>query len=244
MSALYVCDALEGKSAGDCVALESTEVKHLSAVLRKSPGAKIVVSDGKGYYAHAVLVQDSGGGLHIRLEQVHWTHAQKPALILVQALAKGGRDELSIQLATELGISAIVPWSAARSIVRWEGQKQLKGQLRWQAIVQQACKQSFQSYFPTVHPLSSTFGLCKLAAQKTLVVLDPRSQNALSEFEPDATSSEIFIVIGPEGGITPEEERAFDAAGAQRYRLGSSILRTSTAAAAALTLLNFRTQRW
>jgi 16S rRNA (uracil1498-N3)-methyltransferase len=147
-----------------------------------------------------------------------------------------------VQAATELGVDGVIPWTAARSISRWEGAKIAKGHDRWSAIVREATKQSIRSWLPDVLDLATTNQLSRLASEVRMLVLEPSADLALSALEPD--DRDIVLVVGPEGGIAPNELAAFTAAGATPVRLGDTVLRTSTAGPAAIAVLNAKLGRW
>jgi 16S rRNA (uracil1498-N3)-methyltransferase len=171
--------------------------------------------------------------------------APSPTLTLVQALAKGGRDEMAVQAATEIGVDRIVPWSAARSVSRWDGAKVEKGRARWTAIAHEASKQAIRSRVPVVDaPVTSGQLAGFPAAHRAVLVLDPVGDVRLSAWEPPADVAEIVLVVGPEGGIDGSEFDRLVAAGAVRVRLGDTVLRTSTAGPAALAVLQTRLGRW
>ena len=163
-------------------------------------------------------------------------------IFLAQALAKGDRDELAVQAATELGVDGVIPWTAARSISRWEGAKVAKGHDRWSAIVREATKQSIRAWLPDVLDLASTNQLSRLAGEVRMLVLEPTADLALSALEAD--DRDIVLVVGPEGGIAPTELATLTAAGATLVRLGDTVLRTSTAGPAAIAVLNAKLGRW
>jgi 16S rRNA (uracil1498-N3)-methyltransferase len=163
-------------------------------------------------------------------------------ITLVQALAKGDRDELAVQAATELGVDAVVPWAAARSVSRWEGPKAEKGRQRWAAIVREAVKQSIRSWLPPVAAVATTAELPARLEGVRMLVLDPTATTPLTDIRPDG--GDLALVVGPEGGISPAELDRLVAAGAQPVRLGASVLRTSTAGPAAIAVLNVALGRW
>ena len=165
-----------------------------------------------------------------------------PAIFLAQALAKGDRDELAVQAATELGIDGVIPWSAARSISRWEGAKVAKGRDRWSAVVREATKQSIRAWIPDVLDLASTKQLLAMASAARMIVLEPTAALPLSQLELDGR--DIVLLVGPEGGIADHELDALAAAGASIVRLGDEVLRTSTAGPAAIAVLNAKLGRW
>jgi 16S rRNA (uracil1498-N3)-methyltransferase len=175
--------------------------------------------------------------------------------VLVQALAKGDRDELAIQAATELGVDEVVPWQAARSVSRWvpasggarpqDGAKAAKGIARWQTIVREAGKQAHRAWMPQVTGVVTTAGLAARAADSRMLVLEPTAADRLTgiRFDP-ADTRDILLVVGPEGGIAPEELEALRDAGAFVVALGDTVLRTSTAGPAALAIIAAALGRW
>jgi 16S rRNA (uracil1498-N3)-methyltransferase len=186
------------------------------------------------------VITASADELAIEVDEVRHDPEPEPPIWLAQALAKGDRDELAIQAATELGAAGVIPWAADRSVSRWDGAKVAKGQERWGSIVREASKQAIRSRVPDVAALASTAELAALPGQ--VLVLDPLGDAALTEVSLDG--ERITLVVGPEGGIAPREFEVLVAAGAARVRLGSEVLRTSTAGPAALAVLNARLGRW
>jgi 16S rRNA (uracil1498-N3)-methyltransferase len=171
-----------------------------------------------------------------------------PRVVLVQALAKGDRDELAVQAATELGVDAVIPWQAQRSrplATLWPSHRETE---RWRAIVREAVKQSIRPRVPEVEPLATTKDLVRLAATARVLVLDPTAEARLSRLDlataDGDAATDVLLVVGPEGGISPAEVEALRAAGAIPVALGPGILRTSTAGPAALALVNAALGRW
>ena len=163
----------------------------------------------------------------------------------MQALAKGDRDELAVQAATELGVDGVIPWSSARSVSRWDAAKAVKNRERWQTIAREATKQSVRPWMPVVEPLATTGQLAARADESTVLVLDPTGEHALTALTAaELGPCDVLIVVGPEGGIAPEERDALLAAGARSVRLGASVLRTSTAGPAAIAVLSAALGRW
>ena len=191
-------------------------------------------------------VRRKAGALHGGGHLAHLGRAT-PAVFLAQALAKGDRDELAVQVATELGVDGVIPWTAARSISRWEGAKVAKGRDRWAAVVREASKQSVRPWLPDVLDLVTTKQLARLASTDQaegvrMLVLEPTAATPLSALDFDRR--DLVLVVGPEGGITPQELDALSAAGADIVRLGDEVLRTSTAGPAALAVLAVALGRW
>ncbi|NBW73385.1 MAG: 16S rRNA (uracil(1498)-N(3))-methyltransferase [Microbacteriaceae bacterium] len=219
----------------DKVILTGDEAKHAISVRRMRVGEAISVTNGKGLRVRGLVAELSKHELVIKVSESSQEIEDEPRYVLVQALAKGDRDELAIQAATELGVSQIIPWAANRSVTRWEGQKKSTGQARWQQIVTEAAKQSLRSFIPEVLAVRSSQELVgDFAGFDLVLVLDPSADTKLRDIKvPDA--GKIAIVVGPEGGISPEELELF---GTERLvSLGKNILRTSTAGPALLAAL-------
>jgi 16S rRNA (uracil1498-N3)-methyltransferase len=242
MASLYLNPELEPVDAelGARVSVSGDEARHAVTVARVRLGERIAIGDGSGFVVWGAVVAASASELAIEVDEVRHDPEPEPQLWLAQALAKGDRDELAIQAATELGAAGVIPWAAERSVSRWEGAKAAKGRERWASIVREASKQAIRSRVPDVAALASTADLAALPGR--LLVLDPLGDVALSELELDG--ERITLVVGPEGGIAPREFDAMETGGALRVRLGSEVLRTSTAGPAALAVLNARLGRW
>ncbi|MFK3670680.1 16S rRNA (uracil(1498)-N(3))-methyltransferase [Leifsonia aquatica] len=242
MSSLYLREDLEAAEAGARLTLTGPEAKHAATVNRTRPGQTVSIGNGRGLVASGEVVVATGAELTIEVASVRQEERPAPRITLVQALAKGDRDELAIQAATELGVDRVVPWSAARSVSRWEGAKIAKGRDRWSTIVREAAKQSIRAWVPDVGELATTAQVAALADGADVLVLEPTGDSALTAFTPG--ERELVLVVGPEGGIAPAELEVLRAAGARIVRLGDTVLRTSTAGPAALAVLNASLGRW
>jgi len=242
MASLYLNPELEPADAelGARVSVAGDEARHAVTVARVRLGERIAIGDGAGFVVWGLVVAASAAELAIEVDEVRHDPEPEPPIWLAQALAKGDRDELAIQAATELGVAGVIPWAAERSVSRWEGAKAAKGRERWTSIVREASKQAIRSRVPDVSALASTTELAALPGR--LLVLDPLGDIPLTELPLD--DERVTLVVGPEGGIAPREFDALVAAGALRVRLGSEVLRTSTAGPAALAVLNARLGRW
>lgn len=233
-----------GARIGDEVLLAGSEGRHAVSVRRMRVGEGIQLSDGAGRRIVGDVATVGTGELSVQVTEITDEIAAVPTLELVQALAKGDRDEMAVQAATELGIMSVVPWQAERSVSRWEGPKIAKGVDRWQIIVAEAAKQALRAYTPLVaQPVSSKQLCSSVASYSRLLVLDPTAATALSEISLP-TDGRLGIVVGPEGGISDGELAALESAGAVRVRLGSEILRTSTAGVAAVAVIQSKLGRW
>ncbi len=242
MAHFYLDEELQPVEVGARVSVTGAEAKHAVTVSRLQAGESISVGNGSGFTASGVIVSAEPDEFVIEVESVRTSEPASPAIWLVQALAKGDRDEYAVQQATELGVDGVIPWSAQRSIVKWEGAKIRKGHDRWSAIVREATKQSVRPWIPEVADLASLAVLTALAAGTRMLVLEPTADLALSALELD--DRDIVLVVGPEGGIGASELARLTAAGAEPVRLGDTVLRTSTAGPAALAVLSAKLGRW
>ncbi|GAA3848275.1 MULTISPECIES: 16S rRNA (uracil(1498)-N(3))-methyltransferase [Amycolatopsis] len=239
---------VEELPAGSRFALSGEEARHAATVRRMRAGERLVASDGRGSAAECVIAEVRPGREPVLDLEVsrRWTEAA-PALrvVVAQALAKGDRGELAVELATEAGADEILPWRAERSVVRWEeGPRGAKALARWQNTARAAAKQARRAWVPPVREPVSTAELAAVAANAACaVVLEGSASRRLTELSLPA-AGDLLLVVGPEGGITDGEVDALTSAGAIGVRLGPTVLRTSTAAAVALGALGAMTSRW
>jgi 16S rRNA (uracil1498-N3)-methyltransferase len=182
-------------------------------------------------------------GLRVRVQARHDVPPPPLEFVLVQALPKGDRGPLAVDLATELGVDRIVPWAASRCVTRWREDRAAKGVAKWRAAARAATKQSRRPRLPQITEPMTTREVCGLLADADLaLVLHEQARRPLAELDVPRAGT-VAVVVGPEGGLTDGEVVAFRAAGAHAVRLGAEVLRTSTAGAAALAALSART-RW
>lgn len=242
MALHFVTPSCTTAQAGDVVLLTGAEARHAAAVRRVRVGESVTIGDGAGVWLEGIVDDVSPSEVRVRIS-ARVEHARPGVrIVLAQALAKGDRDELAVQAACELGIDEVVPWQAARSVSRWEGAKAAKGRERWASIVREAAKQAHRPWVPGVADVESTVQLAARAASSRMLVLDPTASAKLTDIVPD--DRDIVLVAGPEGGIAPEELTRLEEAGAERVRLGDTILRTSTAGPAAIAVLSGILGRW
>jgi 16S rRNA (uracil1498-N3)-methyltransferase len=228
---------------GVSVLLEGEEARHAATVARLGVGEKTLLSDGVGGMARADVLSVTRHTVELAVASVESVPRLTPPLWLVQALAKGDRDERAVEACTELGVDRIIPWQSARSIVQWSGDALEKGVARWQRIARQASKQSLRAWVPEISPVMKLKDLCGYAGTHQVIVLDPGVHVPLGHFVPEGPQP-VLVIVGPEGGITPEERAALVTAGASEYSLGPNVMRTSTAGVAALAVLNNTVGRW
>ncbi len=233
-AALFFVDELPG---GDSFALTGHEGRHAARVRRIGVGEALVVGDGRGSLLDCKVTAVTGDGLDLQVAARRFVAAPDPRLVVVQALPKGDRAELAVETMTELGVDAIVPWAAARSVAQWHGARGAKALDKWRRTAREAAKQSRRAWVPDVRPLAVTRDLAPT------LVLHEAATTPLAGVELPA-SGEIVIIVGPEGGIADDELDAFASNGATAVRLGEPVLRTSTAGAAVLAALSMRLGRW
>ncbi|GAA2475234.1 16S rRNA (uracil(1498)-N(3))-methyltransferase [Terrabacter carboxydivorans] len=232
-----------GAVVGSSLLLDGDEGRHAATVVRLRAGEHCFVADGAGRRALLEVTDVDRTWVRGRVLEVTQEPEPAPRLVLVQALAKGDRDEQAVEAATELGVDEVVPWQAERSVVVWRGDRAAKSLAKWAAVVTRAAKQSRRARVPLTSP---AVGLAPLAARVgasalTLVLHEDATEPLASVELPG--SGDVLVVVGPEGGITDRELETLTAAGARAVRLGSTILRASSAGPAALAVLSART-RW
>lgn len=242
MALHFLVESSTDAGVGDLVSLTGAEAKHAAVVRRLRVGEAVSVGDGAGVWLGGLAEEVSPSRVDVRISERVEHPAPAPRVVLVQALAKGDRDELAVQAACELGVDEIVPWQASRSVSRWEGPKAVKGRERWTTIVREAAKQAHRAWLPEVAPPVTTKQLAERAGSQRMLLLDPTASVRLSEIEPD--DRDLVLVVGPEGGISDEELDRLTAAGAERVLLGETVLRTSTAGPAAIAVLSVALGRW
>ena len=223
--------------------VDGAEGRHAVEVLRLAPGERVRVGDGQGTVAEGDVVSAGADGLRVAVRARLEVPAPSPEFVLVQALPKGDRGPLAVELATELGVDRIVPWTAARCVTRWRDDRIAKGVAKWRSAARAAAKQSRRPRVPEVTDPMTTREVCGMLADVDLaVVLHEQARRPLSGLQIPREGA-ISVIVGPEGGLTDGELVAFRAAGAHAVRLGPEVLRTSTAGAAALAALSVRS-RW
>jgi 16S rRNA (uracil1498-N3)-methyltransferase len=237
---VFLVDALP---AGGETVLGGAEGHHAAAVRRLRPGQAVRLADGAGGLADCTVVGPADGGLRLAVAAVRRLSPPAPRFVLVQALAKGDRGELAVELATELGVDEVLPWAAARSVTRWEGARGERALARWRSTAREAAKQSRRAWVPVVgEPLTTRHVADRIERSAALVLHEAAAEPLTAA--PLPAAGDLVLVVGPEGGLDPAELAAFSAAGARPVRLGEPVLRTSTAGAAALAVLSARTGRW
>lgn len=231
-------DQLASATAGSELSLEGSEGRHGATVRRIGVGEHILLTDGIGHLADAVVQSVGVGILRLRLLAITLQRQPDPRFVLIQALAKGDRDEQAIEAATELGVDEVVPWQAARSIVIWRGERALRSLRKWQSVVLAATKQSRRARVPLVsEPADRAAVVARIHGAALALVLHEQAEQPLAGLAVPR-SGDVVVIVGPEGGIDADELSTFVAAGAVAVRLGPSVLRSSSAGPAALAVLS------
>lgn len=241
MAHCYWHEALASAAVGDMIRLTGDEAHHAAVVSRMRRGERVLVSDGRGVLAEGVIDRAERDGVDVVLQHLRVIEAPSPRIGLAQALAKGDRAELAVQASTELGVDAIVPWQARRSVVQWKGERGEKSLDRWRKVVREAGKQAIRPHLPVVGAVVDASGLARLSGEWQLVVLEPTASVSIADLP---LERDVLLIVGPEGGIDPAELEVLDAAGAVQVRMGEHVLRTSTAGLAGLAALSVRLGRW
>ncbi|KNH18971.1 16S rRNA methyltransferase [Arthrobacter sp. ZBG10] len=231
--------------------LEGPEARHAVAVKRLAPGEPVDIVDGAGTRLSGVVVAASSAALEVECISVAREDRPDIRLVLVQALAKGDRDELAIETATELGIDAVIPWQSERAIVRWKGDRAAKAHAKWQSTVTAAAKQARRAWVPEVRAAVDTAALAgAVEAADLAIILHENAvrplRSVLSAWAGESTAAvrEVLLIVGPEGGISPREVTRLCDQGAVTALLGHHVLRSSTAGPAAVVLASDVLGRW
>ena len=229
----------------DRVRLDGPEGRHAAAVRRLRRGERIDLTDGAGLIAECTVTNAGRDELELDVLAYRELARPQPRLTVVQAVPKGERGELAVEMLTEVGADVIVPWAAARCVTVWRADRRARSLAKWRSTAREAAKQARRAWLPEVTELAGTSQVADRLGTATLgLVLHEAEGRPISTLEPLPDAGEIVLVVGPEGGITTDELDAFAAAGARRCRLGPTVLRTSTAGVVAAAALLSRTARW
>ncbi len=239
---VHLVPTLAGVRPGATVEVTGDEAHHAVAVRRLRVGESVVLTDGAGTSATGEVTSTGKRVFSVTVHSIDVLPAPTPEITVVQALPKGDRGELAVEMLTEIGVTRIVPWAAARSVAVWRGERATKSLAKWRATSREAAKQARRTWFPEVADLASTADATALVRAADLVVV--LHEEAAQPLPAVGDAAHVVVVVGPEGGLTDEEVAAFVAAGAVPVRLGSEVLRTSTAGVAAVAALLAGTPRW
>jgi len=237
LSRLYFPGQLE---PGCSCTLPPPQAHHARRVLRLRKGEPVILFNGDGAEYAAVVLEASRNRCALDVTGREVVEREAPiAVTLAQAVAGGDRMDYTIQKAVELGVAAVQPLESRRSVVRLSAERAARRVAHWQAVAIAACEQCGRNRVPRMLPLArfDAFLAGRAAAQDSerRLLLSPRSARRLRELE--RPPGAIVLLAGPEGGFSPEEEHAAKRAGFLPVRLGPRVLRTETAAVAALAAM-------
>lgn len=242
MSDALFLSAFGDVAVGGIVMVTGDEARHAVAVRRIAPGESVLVADGAGRAVRGQVRLADRSRLEVEVAEILTTPERPHRFVAVQALAKGDRSDLAVETMTELGVDEVVAWQASRSIVRWSGERGDKSLAKWQATAREATKQSRRFRVPTVTPASTAEVARLLTEADVALVLHEAATQHIADAQLPASGT-VAVVIGPEGGISPDELRAFEDAGAVAVTISDGVLRTSTAGAVALAQLDVLLKR-
>lgn len=228
-------------TAGASVTLAEDAAHHARDVLRLAAGDEVTLLNGLGGEYRARLTAVAKKQVEAEVLEFHQRESEPPYPITVaQSLATGDKMDWVIEKAVELGAAAIVPVAAARSVLKLDAQRAAKRAQHWQAIVRAACEQCGRNRIPElapVTPLQDWLG-AQRAAPGLKLMLSPVHPRQFSELPQPAAGTPITLLIGPEAGLSDSEEAAAQGAGFQPILLGPRVMRTETAALAALAAIH------
>ena len=238
MLTLFFSDQI---STGQRQVLKSDEAHHAIKVLRLNIGEIIKISDGVGKWVSGPIVEIAKKELFISISERGEIQAAKPELVLVQAITKSDRNKEMLELAVEAGVDRIIPWQSERSISKWQSDSEEK----WQVGIKQSCKQARKTKLPNLMQVMSTAELVKTIGSGGYgIVFHEEASTKFSELTIPNSQSSVYLVIGPEGGISEQELLSFQNNGSKVVRLGDTVLRSAHAGFAALSAVQTKLGRW
>lgn len=243
------CPPLNELELGAVGSLNGAEARHAIGSQRLDAGDILDLVDGKGLRLRCKITASGKDCFEFQVQQRLHLPLPQTQFGLIQALSKGGRDEQAVESAVELGVSIVRPWAAKRSIVQWKGAKLQRGEKKWEALLKAAAKQSRRANWPHLEPLTDSASLTEIIAaggrEQRFILLDPDASLPLAKaWEQVSEVKMIHLIVGPEGGVSPEETSKFIAAGAITARLGPTVLRSSSAGPAAIAALGLTSGLW
>lgn len=217
--------------------LTGAEAKH-AHVKRIEPGEHIMLIDGQGSTALTRVTSVEAGRVDGVVEKQEFVPQPTPRVTVVQAVPKGERAELAVDLAVQAGADAIVPWISHRTIARWPANKQAKQVEKWRAQALSSAKQARRAWVPEVRDPVTTNQLSPLLRECQALVLHEDATDSIRDVE---FGEDVWLIVGPEGGIGDDE---LEILGARPVKLGPEVLRTASAAFAGLCAIGALTSRW
>src|SRR5690606_10108865 len=226
---------------GATVVLPERATSHLVRVLRLREGESCVLFNGDGHDYAARLASVTKREVSAEVLSATAVDNESPLrIVLLQGIARGEKMDLILQKATELGVAAIVPVNGERTEVRLDAERAQKRLAHWRSVVESACGQSGRARVPEVQPPASLeAAAAALPGDALRLLLDPQGEHRLASMQLQDTNT-VVVAIGPEGGWSPRDRQALQAAGFSGLRLGPRVLRTETAGLAAIAALQAR----
>ena len=238
MLPLFIVPEIAGEGS---LEISGDEARHAISALRVKSGESVSITDGKGKRAEAVILEVSKKSLLVKISEIQKTQPAPVNLVVLQALTKGDRARETIELLTQAGVASILPWAAARSIGQWKSDTKEK----WEIWAHEATKQSRRNWIPTVSDLQSTKTAMELVRKFDLALMFHESAtNKLSQVLKGKDLKSVLIIIGPEGGLTEDESKAFQECGAIAVVMGDPVFRSAHAGAAALAAVQTGLEIW
>ncbi len=238
MHRFFVDSSLDGD-----IMLNAADVRHVKKVLRLGKGDRLVVVDKEGLAAVAEITGLDDKCVFVRAVEFLPPEAKTSfRVILGQGLGKGDKMDLIVQKAVELGVTDIVPLTLARSVVNYDNDKRNAKKGRWQKIAVEASKQCRRNDLPTVHDVQALDeALQNFSADMQIICYEEEKVHSLRSLLKNVAGkvSSVFLLIGPEGGFAAEELEEAKKFGFASVSLGPLILRTETAALAALSIIMY-----
>jgi 16S rRNA (uracil1498-N3)-methyltransferase len=226
---------------GSTQILDKDEAHHAIKVLRLKLGEVIKISDGVKKWVSGPIIEISKKELTISVSEKGEFEEKSPELVLVQAVTKSDRNKEMLELVVEAGVDRIIPWQAERSISKWQSDSAQK----WEITIKEACKQARQIRLPKLMPMLTTAGVVQLLNKDAqAIVFHESAAEKFAQLQLTDSLKSIFLVIGPEGGISPSELSIFENGGGKIFRLGETVLRSAHAGFAAISAVQTKLGRW
>ena len=230
-------------SDGSKIVVDGDEAHHAIKVMRMEIGEELQVADGKGNWAQGSITAIDKKSFTISISDRGQSSRTHPEFVVIQALTKSDRSKEAIELLVEGGVDRIIPWQSDHCVAKWKVEMGEK----WESAVLAACKQSRRYSLPVVEAPITLKGIRERFTEKSLLlILHESAQEKLSVVvSPSAISHEhIVLVIGPEGGLSIDEVREFEAIGGKIVRLGNPVLRSAHAGLAGLAAVQALMKHW
>jgi 16S rRNA (uracil1498-N3)-methyltransferase len=222
------------------IEVDGDEAHHGVNVLRLKQSEQVKISDGVGNWGIGKVNQLSKKSFTVEISDRGFEPAPKQQVIVVQAILKNDANKEAVDFLTQVGADEIIPWQSQHSI----GKIDVKSLSKWQTVARESSRQSRRVRIPVITNTHSTESLIsKIQDLENIFVLHESAENRLSQIEINQ-EADVFLIVGPEGGLSEFEVNTFMAAGAKVVRLGESVLRAANAGAAATSVVMSRTGKW